>query len=181
MSYGAKTGAIVGSVLTTLLTIGFVGATNQPTSKSTNQNNVNVSPTITTEEVIEKKDIPFETVKQKTSSLPEGTTEVDQQGKNGERTIIYTVTYSDGTEVERTIKSDKISKQPIDKIILVGTYVAPKPKTTSSSCDSNYQGGCVPIVSYDLNCPDIGFRVYVIGYDKHGFDRDGDGVGCESY
>jgi endonuclease YncB( thermonuclease family) len=49
-----------------------------------------------------------------------------------------------------------------------------------SGCDPNYTG-CVPNVSYDLDCGDIGFSVQVIGVDHHGFDREGDGIGCESY
>lgn len=47
-------------------------------------------------------------------------------------------------------------------------------------CDPNYSP-CVKKVSYDLDCPDIGFSVKVIGSDPHRFDRDGDGYGCESY
>lgn len=51
----------------------------------------------------------------------------------------------------------------------------------AEGCDPNYAGGCVPIVSYDLDCADIGQSVTVVGYDVHGFDGDGDGYGCESY
>ena len=58
------------------------------------------------------------------------------------------------------------------------TTIAPQPAT--SSCDPNYDP-CVPNVAYDLDCGDIGFRVRVIGGDPHGFDREGDGIGCESY
>jgi hypothetical protein len=47
------------------------------------------------------------------------------------------------------------------------------------SCDPNYSGACVPIVSYDLDCADISGTVYIKGSDPHGFDGDGDGVGCE--
>jgi hypothetical protein len=36
-------------------------------------------------------------------------------------------------------------------------------------------------VSYDLDCPDIGHRVTVVGVDIHHFDSDGDRLGCESY
>lgn len=58
---------------------------------------------------------------------------------------------------------------------------APTPQPTpTGNCDPNYTP-CVPLVSYDLNCPDIGFRVTVIGSDPHRFDRDNDGYGCESY
>ena len=49
----------------------------------------------------------------------------------------------------------------------------------ASECDPNYEGACVPIVGYDLDCPDISDPVYVVGTDIHGFDRDRDGVGCE--
>ena len=56
---------------------------------------------------------------------------------------------------------------------------AVEPTPIPPSCDPNYTGACVPIVSYDLNCADIAGTVYVVGYDKHGFDGDGDGVGCE--
>ena len=54
------------------------------------------------------------------------------------------------------------------------------PQPSSSNCDPNYSGGCVPNVSYDLNCSDISFSVRVVGSDPHGFDRDGDSYGCES-
>ncbi len=54
------------------------------------------------------------------------------------------------------------------------------PPDPAPDCDSNYSP-CVPNVSYDLDCGDIGFTVTVIGTDRHRFDRDGDGYGCESY
>lgn len=50
----------------------------------------------------------------------------------------------------------------------------------SSSCDTNYTP-CIPNVTYDLDCADIGVQVTVIGSDRHKFDRDKDGYGCESY
>jgi endonuclease YncB( thermonuclease family) len=58
----------------------------------------------------------------------------------------------------------------------------PQEQPATGGCDPNYTGGCVPIVSYDLDCPDIGFSVTVVGVDTHGFDGDdNDGYGCESY
>ncbi len=66
------------------------------------------------------------------------------------------------------------------------TTVAPTPTPTptpapGASCDPNYAGYCVPIVSYDLDCDDIRHRVTVVGADIHGLDGDHDGIGCESY
>ena len=59
----------------------------------------------------------------------------------------------------------------------------PRPVTPPSSggtCDPNYAGTCVPIVSHDLDCGDISGPVRVIGADPHRFDGDGNGYGCES-
>ena len=50
---------------------------------------------------------------------------------------------------------------------------------TSSNCDPNYSGECVPISSRDLDCADVGKNIKVTGSDPHGLDRDGDGIGCE--
>jgi endonuclease YncB( thermonuclease family) len=62
--------------------------------------------------------------------------------------------------------------------IPVPTEIPQEP--THTGCDPNYTC-CVPTVGYDLDCADIGFSVQVIGVDIHGFDREGDGIGCESY
>lgn len=52
-------------------------------------------------------------------------------------------------------------------------------KVTEGECDPNYLP-CIPIAE-KLNCPDIKVAVRVIGTDIHNLDRDGNGVGCESY
>lgn len=55
---------------------------------------------------------------------------------------------------------------------------APSPR---SGCDPNYAGACVPVTDRDLDCSDIRQEVRVIGTDRHRFDADGNGWGCESY
>jgi len=58
---------------------------------------------------------------------------------------------------------------------------APSPAPSEGAgCDPNYTP-CVPISSADLDCGDIGFMVRVIGTDRHRFDANHDGYGCESY
>lgn len=118
--------------------------------------------------------IPFEKKTVQTSTLAKGQTKIQTEGVNGSKRVTYTISLKDGVEIGRTSKSE-VTKKPVTQVTLVGTYEAPK-----SNCDPNYSG-CVPNVSYDLDCPDIGFTVQVLGYDKHGFDRDGDGYGCEAY
>jgi hypothetical protein len=48
-------------------------------------------------------------------------------------------------------------------------------------CDASYPGVCIPGTPPDLDCADVGYRRFqVVGTDPHGFDGDGDGIGCES-
>jgi hypothetical protein len=52
---------------------------------------------------------------------------------------------------------------------------------TSSNCDPSYPDVCIPSPPPDLNCGDIPQKRFTVtGSDPHGFDRDGDGIGCES-
>ncbi|WP_242063623.1 thermonuclease family protein [Nostoc sp. FACHB-892] len=49
-----------------------------------------------------------------------------------------------------------------------------------NNCDPAYPDFCIPKNSPDLNCRDISQRRFkVLPPDPHGFDRDGDGIGCE--
>lgn len=51
------------------------------------------------------------------------------------------------------------------------------PPRASNNCNPNYSP-CIPNGG-DLDCPDIGFTVKVIGSDVYRLDRDKDGYGCE--
>jgi len=52
---------------------------------------------------------------------------------------------------------------------------------TTPSCDPSYPDVCIAPYPPDLNCGDIGYSNFrVVGSDPHGFDRDNDGIGCES-
>lgn len=53
-----------------------------------------------------------------------------------------------------------------------------KPKP---SCDRSYPTVCIPPAPPDLDCGQITARRFAVrGADPHGFDRNHDGVGCES-
>jgi len=55
------------------------------------------------------------------------------------------------------------------------------PQSSAPSCDPSYPDVCIAPYPPDLNCGDIGYSNFrVIGSDPHGFDRDNDGIGCES-
>ncbi|WP_428324354.1 hypothetical protein [Nitrosopumilus sp.] len=53
--------------------------------------------------------------------------------------------------------------------------------TSTLNCDPSYPDVCIAPYPPDLNCGDIRYTNFrVIGSDPHGFDRDNDGIGCES-
>lgn len=58
-------------------------------------------------------------------SLNKGTSSVKSDGANGERKIVTKIKYANGSEVSREVISNIVTKNPVNKVILVGTYVAP--------------------------------------------------------
>lgn len=57
----------------------------------------------------------------------------------------------------------------------------PTPMPTPSNCDPSYPTVCIPPPPPDLDCGDIPYRNFtVLPPDPHGFDSDGDGIGCET-
>ena len=71
--------------------------------------------------------VPFKTVEQPDATLPKGQTKVVQEGINGEQIVFSEVTTVDGKSTSKVIKST-ITKQPVDKIIAVGTKEAVRPQ-----------------------------------------------------
>jgi hypothetical protein len=184
LSTGAKVGIISGA---SVVGLGAASAIVEPPTEPTPQSVVEEvkqdQPQAEVREEFTTENIPFKTISQDDFGSPVGTETITQEGQDGVRSITYQVAYIDGKEISRKEVSSIIKAEPRNKIVTVGRYIAPPaPAPTPSTCDSNYSGGCVPIVSYDLDCPDIGFSVVVVGSDPHGFDgNDNDGLGCESY
>ena len=81
--------------------------------------------TITEKIIVEQVEIPYETVTKDVSK--EGTETKDaviQKGVNGLKEIKYKVRYQDDIEINRTIISEQILKEPIDKIIQISTKIS---------------------------------------------------------
>ena len=86
--------------------------------------------TVTEKIITEQIEIPFETVtKDVSSSGTETQDRVLQEGENGLKEVKYKVKYQDDVEVERTVISETIIKEPVDKIIQISSKVV----TRSSS------------------------------------------------
>ncbi len=81
-----------------------------------------VTPVITTKEETLTIKAPFEKSSYEDQMLPKGEIRVDKQGVDGKRTIVYTVTYTDGKETGRVIKSDTVTVQAVTEVTAIGTY-----------------------------------------------------------
>ncbi len=80
-----------------------------------------------TDEIITREETVQETVRYTTETVsdsdrPEGDPDiVVQEGRNGIRTVVYTVCYRNGTEISRTEKSSEITTPAVNRIISVAT------------------------------------------------------------
>jgi hypothetical protein len=91
--------------------------------------------------------------------------------------LVVRATTVDG-DVDRAVRIIRMTPPPLPP----PPRPAPAPQSPSrSSCDPSYPGVCIPPAPPDLDCTEIPYSDFtVIGSDPHGFDGDGDGVGCES-
>jgi len=93
-----------------------------------------VAPVVTTKEETKTEDVAFQTKEVTNPDLPEGSRQVKTAGKKGVRTIVYTVTYTDGVETGRVEKSSTITTPAVDEIVEVGTK---KVTPTTTNGDKN--------------------------------------------
>jgi hypothetical protein len=83
---------------------------------------------------------------------------------------------------------DLVKNLPLTVAVLLGLSLLSTALHTNSlnasadeNCDPSYPDVCVPSSPPDLNCDDVSYNdIRVVGADPHGFDREGDGIGCES-
>ena len=74
-----------------------------------------------TKVVEETESIPFESETKNTDSLYKGVTKVEQEGEEGEKKLVYSVSYEDGVEVGRTLTETVVTKEAKNKVTLLGT------------------------------------------------------------
>lgn len=130
---------------------------------------------VTSEIIEEKESIAFAVQEKKDSTLLKGKSVVKQEGTQGEKKITKEVTYEDGVEVARVELSTEVVKEPVDKIVAIGTKAPPAPKPVqtakkpSSSSIVASRGGSVPS---NLNYSNS-FRVEATAYALDGITATG--------
>lgn len=79
-----------------------------------------------------------EVVEEKSGDLPEGKTEVKQEGKQGRVETAFKEKYINGELVEKKEDKKTVLSTPVDKIVLVGTKKLPQ-KSASANLDTDTQ------------------------------------------
>lgn len=92
---------------------------------------------ITEKLIVEQVAIPFETITKDSSNGSEETkNKVLQQGEDGIKEVTYKVKYQNDSEIERTVISETIIKEPVDKIIQVQKKATSRATTTSRTTET---------------------------------------------
>ena len=99
-----------------------------------------VVPVVTTKEETKTEEVAFQTKEVTNPDLPEGSRQVKAAGKKGVRTIVYTVTYTDGVETGRVEKSNTITIPAVDEIVEVGTKKVASTTTNGDKKDTATTG-----------------------------------------
>lgn len=81
------------------------------------------APVVTTKDVTITKTIEHGFEKINDPSLEVAKTIVSVQGVDGIQKLVYTVTYTDGKETSRKLKSETVTKKAVVEVIKVGTKV----------------------------------------------------------
>lgn len=87
---------------------------------------------ITEKIVVEQVAIPFETITKDSSNESEETkNKVLQQGEDGIKEVTYKVKYQNNVEIEKTVLSEVVIKEPVDKIVQVQKKITSRASTAT--------------------------------------------------
>ena len=106
--------------------------------------------------VIEQETIPFETI---TKDVAQGATDtknkVIKQGEDGIKEVTYKVKYQNDIEIEKIKLSEKVVKEPVDKIVQIQRNVvtsrSSSNRTSSTATTSSYVGAKWSYTSDELD------------------------------
>lgn len=107
---------------------------------------------ITEKIVTEKVEIPYETItKNATGATVDTTNKVLKEGKNGLKEVTYKIKYQNEIEIEKIQLSEKIIKNPVNKIVQVNKNVTSR-GTTSRTTSSNTQTSGTQVYKITAYC-----------------------------
>ena len=107
---------------------------------------------ITEKIVVEQVVIPYETITKNTTGTSTDTTnKVVREGKDGLKEVTYKVKYQNDVEIEKSVISEVVVQEPVDKIVQVQKKVTSRSSTLPRTSSTSTTGGTVyKITAY---CP----------------------------
>ena len=107
---------------------------------------------ITEKIVVEQVVIPYETITKNTTGTSTDTTnKVVQEGKDGLKEVTYKVKYQNDVEIEKSVISEVVVQEPVDKIVQVQKNITSRSMTLPRTSNASTTGGTVyKITAY---CP----------------------------
>ena len=106
---------------------------------------------VTEKIVVEQVTIPYETVTKNTTNATTGTTnKVLQQGKDGLKEVTYKVKYQNDVEIEKTVISEVVITEPVDRIVQVQKVQTSRSSALPRTSASTTGGTTYKITAY---CP----------------------------
>ena len=103
--------------------------------------------------VVEQEIIPFETI---TKDAAQGATDtknkVIQQGQDGLKEITYKIKYQNDEEIERTVISENILKEPVDRIVQVQKNIVTTSRGTDRTATTGIKVGETKIFKVTAYC-----------------------------
>ena len=116
---------------------------------------------------IETKEIDFKVEEKKDSSMYIGETKVVQKGETGLKEITKSITYINDIVDKEEVIEEKSTKEPVNKIVLVGTKVRPVASTSRGSSGSSgsgrSSGKAAPTYNGDLGSAIVATAKHYIG------------------
>ena len=116
----------------------------QPDPQPQPQPDPQPQPKITTQDLTVKEPILYGSSTEQNSALPKGTRKTKVQGVNGEKEVVYTITYTDGKETGRVKKSETVIKPAVDEVIEEGTGAVITTKEETKTEEVEFQVKEVP-------------------------------------
>ena len=96
---------------------------------------------ITEKIVVEQVTIPYETVTKNSGTSGDTTDKVLQEGKDGLKEVTYKVKYQNDVEIEKTVISEKVITEPVDKIVQVQKKATSRSSTLPRTSTASTSGG----------------------------------------
>lgn len=113
--------------------------------------------------ITEEVDIPFETITKDASNEEEGTSKIITKGKNGLKEITYRAKFKNDIEIERTVLSENILKEPVNQVVQINqskvtsrsnverTKLVETPPTTNSSLAKKVEGKTPTVKTFNTS------------------------------